>query len=894
MFRALFRRGISRIRAFFKSGDLDRELDQELRAHMELLEQEHVRRGLAPEQARRAARVELGGITSLREQHRGVRGLPVLESVLRDLHYAFRVLARQRSFFLVAVLSLGLGVAATTAIFSLVNALWLHSLPVRDPDRMVTLGADSRSYFAYGRLRSSSGEVLEDILATTGPEPRDLAPGDLPVRGYVELVSGNYFELLGLRASLGRFISPSDDNRAQPQSAAVISSSYWQKAFARDPMVVGRTLRIQKVKFTVIGVAPPGFSGTSVGESTDVWAPLSTLSQVFVGRQWLDRPNTNFLALLGRLRPGVTPARASAILTPVSQQIDLDRAGPNMPPEFRKAVERETLIPTSAFNGTSRLRSLYAKPLRIVFAMVAVVFFLICLNIMNLQLARTDERRREFSLRLAIGASRAQLARQIFVEILVVVCASAVLGFILYQPIARALTSLISVRGEPARFNLGPDSNLVLFVLALGVFAACVCGVVPLWKVLQGDLGAVSQAAPRFAEKPLRRVFGRMVTASQYAFSMILVGASLLFAVSLYQLTHSPTGVDNSNLFVLDVDARESALPIEAMPRAIKNILERLRSIPGVTAATASENGLFSGRNSNTQVIADGFEGDGPQSRNAFYDQVGPGYFATLGARLTQGRDFAASDEGTPVAIINETFRQHYFGNQNPIGKNIYVLKAGNQRTPFQVVGLAADIRTDMRQPARRQFYLPGFTAEGSLFTTRFILRAAPHLAGLADRLRASIHAENPDLSVVAFNSSEDLLGQTMGTDRLIALLSSGFGVLALILATIGIYGMLTYQVARRRTEIGVRMALGAGRPSVMKLVLAEFARAAIPGIAAGVAGASLAGRLVTSFVFGIQPLDLRILVSAAALLLAAGALAASLPARNAASIDPTVALRGE
>ena len=844
-----------------------------------------------------APRRELGNLTLAAESARAQWGWPWLAGIAGDVRYAIRVLARRPGFTAIAIVSLGLGIGANAAIFSLMDALLLRLLPVHEPERLVNFDNNSFSYFAFGQYQANSSGVLSGVLATTTVEARDLDTSGEPRRGRVELVSGNYFELLGVAALIGRTLAPADERRGATELAAVISYGYWQRAYGGNPAVLGRTLRVQKVPFTIVGVAPAEFFGVAVGEAADAWLPLTGLAQVFPGRQWLDRPSTNFLLLFGRLQPGITAAAAGAALTPLARRIDIQRAGPGLPAWIRKQMDQETLTLFPAANGISFLRRRFSQPLRVVFAMVAIGLLLACVNLMSLQFARTDERRRELSVRLAIGAGRLRIVRQLMIEALLLAFAGGLAGLAICRPVAASLTSFFSQGGATLQLDLRTDPRMLLFVLALSTAAAVVFGIVPALRATRGNLApALNQTTRAVTAAPVRKVLGRAIVSLQFALSLLLIASAFLFAFSLYKLTHFDTGLDRRHLAVVDVDATEAGYRDGAdLVRLNHRLLERIAAMPGVESATFSENGIYSGRNSNTQVGADGFQAPNGPQRNAFYDQVGPRYFSTIGARLISGRDFDDRDNvaAPKVVIVNETFVRHFFAGKNPVGQNIY-RTLNDDKTPYQVVGVVRDMRSDVRQRPQRYFYRPHFQTQSDLASIRFVVRTRPDPANLFPDLRAAIRGVDSGLRIVSMDAADDLLGRTMGVDRLIGALSFGFGILALTLAAVGVYGLLAYEATRRTGEIGIRMALGASRSNITTMMLREVVMVAAVGIIAGLGAALALGRLFTALVFETKPLDPRIVTSAALVLAGAALGAAWLPARRAARMDPMAALRTE
>ena len=851
--------------------DRERDMQEELKALEEI-----------------AGRKNLGNLTLAAENARAVWRWRWLDGLMGDLRYAVRVLGRQPGFAAVAVLSLGLGIGANAAIFSLMDTLLWRQLPVAEPERLVTFDFGTASYYTFRQFQARSKEVLEDVIAAADTEGRDLDTGGGPQAGEFEAVSDNFFTALGVQAAVGRTLAPGD------QDAAVLSYAYWQRAYGGDPAAVGRTIRVGKVPLTICGVAPREFFGVRVGQAADVWLPLAKVPALFPGQIVLDKPNANFLYLLARLRRGVPAARAADALTPLGTAINLERAGPGMPDWIRKSIAGERLTFSPAGKGLSYLRQRFSKPLRVLLAMVAIGLLLASLNVMSLQFARAGQRRRELTVRLAIGAGRFRLIRQLMAEALLLALAGGVLGLLLCRPAAAALVSLIWSMGERPQMPLRIDGAMLLFVAAISAAAALVCGLIPAVRASRAELvSGLQQGARTATDGPASRLLSRVAAAVQLALSLVLIAGSFLFAFSLYRLTHTYTGLNRARLVMLDVDTHEAGYKGEQNSGFNRRLLARIAAMPGVERATVSANGIFSGRNSNDQMGADGFHAPAGRQRNAYYDLVGPGYFTTLGAHMVSGRDFDERDNaaGPKVAIVSQEFARHFFPGGNPLGQNIY---HADDRQPLQVVGVVDDIRSDVREQPRRFFYVPQWQTRQDPWTNRFLVRTRSAPAGLIPSLRAAVRAEDKSVRMISVDTADDLLNNTLDLDRVIAALSFGFGLLALTLAAVGAYGLVAYDVTRRTSEIGIRMALGATRPRVMRLVLRQVWLAAAPGIAVGTVAAAALGRLVAGLVFELKPADPRVLGSAAVVLAAVSLAAAWIPARRAARLDPMVALRNE
>jgi predicted permease len=615
---------------------------------------------------------------------------------------------------------------------------------------------------------------------------------------------------------------------------------------------------------------------------------MSSQPVIMPGRNWLDSPHIFFANLVARLRPGVTRERASAVLTPVAFQITQERAR-DIPESTRRRIQPERLDILPLASGLSSLRERFSKPLHVLFAMVGMGLLLACVNVMSLQFARAGERRRELSVRLAIGAGRARIVRQLLTESLALALLGGALGLALCRPAASAVVGLISMAGQPVRLDVAVDWRMLGFVMGLSCLAAMVCGILPALRVTGRGLSiGLQQGSRGTSAAPARRVGARAAAAVQLGLSVVLISGALLFAFSLERLTNFDTGIARRGLIVLDLDFLEAGYKGEQTGPASLRLLERLRALSDVRAASFSGVGIYTNRGANGPASSDTVK-----NQAAWMDRVGPGYFTALGTRLTSGRDFDDRDNGASekVAVLSTSFARHFFPGIDPVGRNVYLPR---EHQTYRVIGVAADIRNNIRSSARRTVYLAQAQSGDGLFTTRFLLRAAGSASGLAGQLRPAVRAENPAIRVISLDYADDLLNRTLDLDRVVAALSFAFGLLAVTLAAVGVYGMLAHDVARRTAEIGIRMAVGATRSNVLGLVLREAALVASVGIVVGLTGALALGHVVEGLVFELKPGDPRVLGTAVAGL-ALVALAAALgPARRAAAMDPMRALRSE
>ncbi len=843
-----------------------------------------------------ASRRELGNLTAAAEDARAVLGFPILHGAGTDIRYGLRALRRDRGFTLVAVTSLSLGIAANVSVFGLMDTLLWRELPVRDPDQLVSFRNTSKSYFGYSEFAKHSGDALQEVMAQSATLDASIDLGSGPAHAEIQFVSGNYFGALGVTPVYGRLILTSNDDPQHPAQVVTLSYGYWRKAFNGDPSVIGRSFHLGEGHFEIIGIAPKEFFGLSVGEAPDVFLPIAAQPAVFSGNNWLSGRNTNWLNIFGRLRRDMTIRRAQSILTPVSLEIDIERNGHVPTPAERKQMLQDPIRLEPAARGISDLRDRFSRPLHVVFGMLVVGLFLACINVVSLQIARADERQKEFAVRLAIGASRFRIVRQCFVETLLLAAVSALMGSLLFRPAASAVVSLMTMwGGEPARLNLTLHAEMLAFVILLCLAVALISGLLPAIysgrKEIQPGLqrGPLAAAAPRH-----HRGVVRAVGIVQLAVSLVMITGTCLFVFSLHELQHFDAGVRRDGLLEIEID------PMRAGYQDLRAVLldERLRdrfaAMSAIEHVTFSQNGIYSGRNFEGGFEADGFHPADRDANHGIYDYVGPNFFTTLGTTILAGRDFSERDNAAApkVIIVNRAFADRVFPNQDAVGRNVYFADQTGKKA-HRIIGVVRDVRTDIRE-ARLMWYLPALQHDMHVFTTRFLIRTTNRRTATFSDLRAAVHAEDSRLRIDKFETADRLLDRTLGTDRLMARLGWAFGILALILASAGIYGLLSYDVTRRTGEIGIRTALGAFRTDIMKLVMAEVLVITSFGLALGGVAAMLLTKLVRSLVFGIGVNDPRVELAAAAILVVVALVAAVIPARRAVRIDPMNALRAE
>jgi predicted permease len=837
-----------------------------------------------------------------------------LDTVSRDVRYAFRSFARNPGFSVIAVLTLALGIGANTAIFRLVDAVLLRALPVQSPEQLLAIRG-SFSYWRFEQLRDRN-EVFGATVGVRAIDDVTLTSADQPLgRATTELVSGNYFNVLGVQPLIGRPITADDDRAAGAGAVAVISYGLWQRAFAGSTQVLGRTMTLraglvgggtsgfepdaahspkqQTTLVTIIGVTPPEFFGDTVGKLVDVWVPITMQPVLMPGRAWLTRRTASWVNIFGRLRSGTTEERARESLTRTWRQIRSDEIGPSITEEQRRNLANARLTVDPGAKGFGQIRRQFSQPLLILMTVVTLVLLIACLNVANLLLARATARQQEISMRLSLGASRARLVRQLLTESLLLAGAGGLLGLGVAAVGARLLVALVSGESNQIALRLSPDVRILAFTLALSLLSGIVFGLAPALFGTRRELQHILRDSSRAAGRRSRSA--RALVAVQIAVSLVLLVACGLFLRTLYNLKTEAVGYDRNGLIIVRVDPVAAGYTGDDISRAMVGLMHRLSVLPGVRTVTFSENGLFSGTESGTPIEAEGFTAASDDDRVARFDQAGPGYFTNVGIPIVLGRDFTEHDavDAPRVTIINDTMARFYFPNQSPIGKHIHV--RGPSDVVLEIVGVARDAQDhDLRQTPLRRFYVSYLQPIDGITTANFEVRAAGSMGSLFGPIRSEVERFDPKLQILSLKTAQTLIDDSIVTERLIAKLSTFFGGLAVLLAAIGLYGVMSYTVARRTTEIGVRMALGARRADVASMVLGDILRLVAIGSVVGALIAILLARFVESLVFGLEPHDPMTIVGSAVILAGIGLLAGYLPARRAARIDPIVALRAE
>jgi predicted permease len=902
---------------------VERDVDAELAFHLDMRIRRLVERGMSPEAARAQALRQFGDLDTVRaemldidhQQARDVKRANYLAELRQDAIYAMRSLRNNLGFALVIVLSLAIGVGANTAIFTLIDALLLRPLPVPNADQLVVIGNPGRtssvsngsvrvdlfSYPEYVELRKET-RFLSGLLATGRSGRLDVVVADSArartggssggehPRG--RLVSGNYFAVLGVPAFLGRPLTALDDRVTNGAAVAVLSHAYWQRRFAGDRTIIGRSITINRIPFTVVGVAPPGFTGEVVGRMTDIWLPL-TMQPALNSSDWLRLPTTSWLLFMGRRRPTVTFEQVRAAYPTLVRETVIGTA-PNAD-RARIGIKNDTVPISPGARGISGLRAVYAEPLGTLMVAVALVLLVVCANVANLLLARGAARSRELGVRMALGAGRTRLVRQLLTESVILAALGGGLGLLLARWGSNVLLRIAG--GGPGVVPL--DARLDLRVLAFTALVtgltAFLFGLIPALRATRVELAATLRSNSRgltggLLGAPGRIGMGKLLVVFQVALSLtLLVGTSMLVR-STRALTNVEPGLARDRLLIVTVDAAPTRLGDERLTELSRTLLERMRRIPGVAAASFSENGIFSGTESFTSLHVEGFTPRADADTSANYDRVGPAYFTAIGARLIEGRDITEADNerATPVAVMNETMASAYFPKGQAVGHRVRV-----DSITYSIVGVVADTKDhELRQAPVRRIYLPIYQTPPMPTEFTFELLATGDPAKLVAAARRELTAANGSVVALDNDPLTSLMRQSISQDLLVSRVASFFGTLALALAALGLYGVMMYATLRRTSEFGLRMALGADAPRVRRMVLGEAMTLVVAGTVAGIPLAIAATRLLRNQLFGVQLIDVPSILVALIVLAASAAIAGYLPARRAAHVGPLEALR--
>ena len=881
----------------FRRKRFESDMDAELRFHIAAYVDDLFRSGVPREEAVRRARLEFGALEATKDECRQAGGFQRIDELRADLRLTLRTLRQNPGFAAIAILSLALGIGANTAVFSLMDVLLIRPLPVAYPDQLALLRLDADRYsFTYPLFRQvqDRNAVFSGIFASTYRRVQVPEGADMLL---IQAVygSGEYFRTLGIAPVIGRIFGPDDDRPGGGADGpvAVISSGLWSRKYGSSPAAIGQTMVVNSVVVTIVGVAPPGFFGTEVGNAPDIWLPLNLARQTGDNAACFDNPDCWFLRVIGRLRPDVSWDKAASNLRVISRPSMEATVKPGMRSD-RKAKALARIVEFEpGRSGYSGLRMRVKDPLAVLMALVALVLLIACANMAGLLTARASARWREVGMRLALGAGRGRLVRQFLTESLVLSAAGSAAGLLFSFWSTRLLIGVLSTADNPVRLDLRPDWRVALFTTGTAIAAGILFGIWPaLRSTRHGVAGILRERAHQLRASHQRSGFARHLLALQTALSVVLLAAAGLFAGTLVRLATLHPGFDPDHLTIVNV---LNSRPPVVGPAAINlfgRLMERARAIPGVESVTALSTMPLTGGGWDDFFAIPGRLDLSEEQRDADINTVGTSFSRTMGIPLLEGREFNAGDtaQSEPVILISENAARRWFPNGGAIGARIRAESSGPQ--PRRIVGIVGNSKyLDLREALPNTVYIPYTQTTQKGYVA---LRTAAPISATYAAFRRILHEEAPAMPIGTIKTMRQQIDESLSTERLMAYISVFVGVLALLLTCVGLYGVLAYNVTRRTGEIGIRMALGAQRPSVIWLVVKEAMAHTLAGLAVGVAAVFATSRVVRSMLYDVQPNDPFTIAAAVLLLIAVCAVAAWLPVRRATRLHPIEALREE
>lgn len=883
---------------------VDRDLDEEVRAVFNILVDEKTRAGVSLEQARRAATIELGREASITQQVREGRAGASVDAVMQDVRYGARTLRANPGFTFVVVLSLAAGIGANSAIFSIANAMLLKTVPVADPEHLFVARFQSRvpftprvSYPFFEQLRA--GFTTPTGVAVMSRVARmQLSSDGEPQGAAVQLVSGEFFGVLRLAPQLGRVLTPDDNRTLGGHPVTMISDALWRRRFNAAPDVIGRDITFNGVHFAIVGVTPPGFSGLWLESPVEAWIPVMMQADVKYTQNfsaenadflqpWIPQKGLRWLDVLTRADRADGPESAALnatfrpmLLEEVDQIADVKE----------RALRLDRRIVLEPFGmGFSNLREQFRSPLYALLAMVGLLLLIACANTANLLLARATSRQREMAVRLSIGASRARVITQLLIESLLLGTLAALVGLAIAPLASELLVRMtIGVSTGPLPFSVGIDGRVLVFTGVITFLTSILFGFAPAWRATDLSLSESLKAGGRSLHSGARMSLSKMLVVAQVALSLTLAVGAGLFLRSFGNLASLPLGFEQHVIWA-SINPSLGGYQLNELPALYQRILQRAEALPGVESATIAMCGLMTGCRSGADGLTiTGYTAQPGEQVAVQENRIGPRYFATVGMTMAAGRDFDERDQGSnaSIAVVNEAMARKYFKDRNPIGERF-----GYEKPDIEIVGVVRDARVyTVREAAMPMVFYPLDA------TPRFVgsmhLRASGDPATTAEALRRALREVEPKLPVARVATIMELASETLRQDRLIARLTTVLGGLALALACLGLYGLMSYAVKQRTAELGIRFALGAPRPRVLWMVFRESLTLMIAGVAIGVPLIAVASRLIGSLLFDVSPSDPAIVAGGMLLLFIVGAAASYLPAWRASRVDPLAALR--
>jgi predicted permease len=887
----------------------ERDLDDELRFYVETLAEEKTRAGMPPDEALRAAKIQLGGIEQVKEQVRDIRPGAWVGTLLQDLRYAARGLWNNPGFAAVVVLSLAIGIGANTALFSVLNAVLLRPLPLAHPEQLYALSnplsrssvKDIFSYPLFERMRNVAGANGIAAMSRVA-DMRVLVDGDSdPEQRSAQLVSGEFFALAGLTPALGRLIGPEDNRTSGGLPVAVISHDLWQRRFGGSAGVLGRGMALNGSHFTVAGVAPAGFTGMWLESRTEIWIPLAMQQQVHyaqyfsamsanLNQPWVDQEGILWLNLIVRTRAH------EAALDNVFRQSLVQMAEEIGNPEMRRIVlqQRLSLDPVAqGFSGFLRRR--FTGPLFALMAMVALVLLIACANTANLLLARANRRRREIAVRLALGAGRGRLIRQLLTESFLLAAIASVAGLAFSNGASELLVrSTLGTTTGPTPVSTSADARVLGFTIALSVLTTLLFGLAPAFRATRVDLEGALRAGARGVREGARINAPKLLVVSQMALTLILVVTGIWFADSLRNLGDVRLGFDKEHVVTVWINPQSAGIPDEQLTGLYRRLVASAEAVPGVRSTAVAMCGLAVSCRDLADIRIAGYDARPGEQVLTQENRVSPGYFATVGIRLLAGRSFTDRDtkDGAPVAIVSESVARRYFAYGNAIGHRFGYTDIG-AKTDTEIVGIVADARVNSaREEPPPMVYYP--IQQGMVFGASLEVRVTGDPAARMAEIRQAVMNVDRNLPIIRITALSEKVSGNLRQDRLIMWLTSTFGLLALGLGCFGLYGVMSYAVARRIGELGIRLALGAAESRLFRMVFGESLALIAAGLALGLPCVFAVSRVVSGILFDVKANDPVLVGMAASALSATAALTAYFPARRASRISPMAALRYE
>ena len=914
----LLRNLIDGTKALFNKEQRSHDLDEELQTFQEASAEQKLRCGLTPQEAQRAARIEMGSAESVKEKIHSATWESTAESIFHDIRFSLRMMAKSPGFTAVAILSLALGIGANTAIFTLINSLMLKSLPVTHPEELVAFGQE----FGGGRvagvpagpwdifpydfyLQLQQRQTFMQGIAAYGSFPTqvsvrsNITATSSATQAISHLVSGNFFAVLGAEPLLGRTIQPSDADAPGRNPVAVVSYRYWQQNLSAEPSVLGSSITINGTPFTIIGVMPPKFYGVDLNsDSPDMWLPVTMQPEVMLQPTMLEPSGLQWLHLMGRRKPDTDLKQAQAWITTQAQQYFTDHEPHPLTAQSRQEIQKTFVELLPGESGVSSMRILYQQPLHILMGVVVLVLLIACANLANFLLAKAASREREFSTRLALGSSRARIVRQILTETFLLSFLGAGLGLLLAFWGTRLLINFVIGGENHTALSATPDLRVLAFTFGISIFTSLLFGITPALRISRigatSALSSTSRTAVGSGGRSTRLLPNLLVTA-QVMLSVILLAGAGLFLRTLRNLQNQDFGFNRTHVLLVQFNAKFAGYKPEQLNGLYDRILTRLDAVPGVKSATLSGVPAINPGNWDAPIDIMGYTAAPGEDLITLINRVSSGYFSTLDIPIMQGRPIEPRDTATSpkIVIVNKTLADHFFPRGDAIGRR-FTVGDPSVKGEWEIAGIVGTTKyASPRDDARRMIYLPvtQLTDDDS-YAYWIQIRTTGDPAKAATAVRAALGEVDPNLPVLEIRTIAAQIDRLMARETLISQLSTFFSILALSLACIGLYGVMTYNVVRRTNEIGVRIALGAQSTSVLWMILKESLILLAIGVALGIPATLLATRAIRSQLFGLSPTDPLTFLAAALTISVVTLIAAWFPAHRATEIDPIIALR--